>query len=646
MSVDQSASKRKPAAKKRSGSRTESTQDKRLRRLACLITLLDKRRQERDAFESRLEPIRRAGLMTVVGEEGLLAAIDLSLSSAGLLLTQLEADLTVARIENRMNEIEAGLESYEWEVVRHTLTVLDDKRAKQDAVIRQLQETVDGWRNRVEPLRRAIELADGVRAPVPIERNALNRLDSLLGLAERALLDQRYADIADPLDRLGRDDAPEGLIQRVQEKSESAQRFNRQADVLLLRASTEGMHSYTVLLRTPSEPGSHGINIQDSSSLVDQDREYIRGVIGQVTKAVDEGIVRRFQSRAVAPARVPTPPAPAPAEVEPAEPNGVREWPQPAPAGGNGTPRPDELRTLISDVGNVMFRLFMPDRMREYLSSTPCALTITTNDLELPWELMYDSGWEQEEGEAGLGFLCLQRPIARMPMGRAFPRLRRPAAQKDKLRFLLVYADPDGNLPAAGREVVRIRDELQTRWSRPGEEIKIDLLDREQATGKEMNKALLSGSYDVIHFAGHAYFDDDDPDKSGFVLQGKEIFLSQKIQRFVEGQPLVFLNACQTGRTANEENPQSVGEYFWKPAEGLASAFLYGGALGCVGSLWPVYDEPAAEFAVEFYNQVLEGQMIGEAMRRTRRSIKEKHPDSITWASFVLYGDPTFRLVR
>jgi CHAT domain-containing protein len=108
----------------------------------------------------------------------------------------------------------------------------------------------------------------------------------------------------------------------------------------------------------------------------------------------------------------------------------------------------------------------------------------------------------------------------------------------------------------------------------------------------------------------------------------------------------VFLNACQTGVTANETNPQSVGEYFWKPAEGLASAFLYGGALGCVGSLWPVYDEPAAEFAVEFYNQVLEGQMIGEAMRRTRRSIKTKHPDSITWASFVLYGDPTFRLVR
>ena len=98
-----------------------------------------------------------------------------------------------------------------------------------------------------------------------------------------------------------------------------------------------------------------------------------------------------------------------------------------------------------------------------------------------------------------------------------------------------------------------------------------------------------------------AHFSEVDPDLSGLLLHGHERFLSQKIERFVEGQPLVFLNACQTGRTANADAPQSIGEYFWKPAEGLASAFLYGGALGCVGSLWPVYD-PAAEFAIEFYN--------------------------------------------
>jgi hypothetical protein len=632
MSVPQSTGT-ESNGKKRTTRRSGTAQDERLRKLASLIAQLDERRRARDDFAAQLDPLRRAGLMAVVGEDGLLTTVSGNLTSAERLLSELETDTTVAEIEQRMKDLSAALESYEWEVVAQARLGLEDKRGKQDAVIRELQEKVDGWRNRVEVLRNGIVDADAVQAPVPLERNALNRLDSLVGLAERALLDQRYADITDPLDRLEREDAPEALIERIDDKSVSAKRFNRQADVLLLRAPIEGMHTYTVLLRTPSEPGSHGINIQDSSSLVDQDREYIRDVIGQVTKAVDEGLVRRFQTRGGAPG-------------EAAQAETTREWPAPAQT-GNGTPtRLDDLQALISDVGNVMFRLFMPDRMREYLSSTPCALTITTNDLELPWELMYDSSWEDEAGESGLGFLCLQRPIARMPMGRAFPRVRRPAAQKEKLRFLLVYADPKQNLPAAGREVERIRDELAERWKRPGENITIDLLDRDRATGKEMNRALLSGSYDVIHFAGHAYFDDDDPDRSGFVLKEEELFLSQKIQRFVEGQPLVFLNACQTGVTANEANPQSVGEYFWKPAEGLASAFLYGGALGCVGSLWPVYDEPAAEFAIEFYNQVLEGQMIGEAMRRTRRSIKAKHPDSITWASFVLYGDPTFRLVR
>jgi CHAT domain-containing protein len=79
-------------------------------------------------------------------------------------------------------------------------------------------------------------------------------------------------------------------------------------------------------------------------------------------------------------------------------------------------------------------------------------------------------------------------------------------------------------------------------------------------------------------------------------------------------------------------------------AEGLASAFIYGGARGCVGSLWPIYDDPAADFALHFYNNVIRGHMIGEALRLARRRIKKDHKDQITWAAYVLYGDPTLRL--
>jgi hypothetical protein len=618
------------------GARRKSPQH--LRRLAHLVTLLDQRRQRREEFADLLERVQRGGLMTVVGEEALLAAIDVRLTDAAQQLTNLEQAKSTAAA---MSALETVLEGYEWEVVDQTLPLLEQKRESQRAIIDDLQARVDEWRNRIDPLRLELQQADSVRAPVPIERSALKRLDSLLAQAERAFFDQRYGDVADPLGRLDAEGKPDELVDKVRTKAVNAENFNRQADVLLLRTIAEDlMNSYTVLLRTPSEPGSHGINIQDDSCIVHQDRAYVREVIDKVTKAVDDGIARRYyggSSEPPATAAAAGNGEPAAAQQE------VREWRpdagvQPFDRGGS---LHEDLGSLIGEVGNVMFRLFMPEQMRDYLAKTPCALTITTNDLELPWELMYDRGWEQEESERGQGFLCLQRPMARMPMGRAFPRVRPPTRQKKQLRFLLVYADPTRNLAAAGREIEQIQAAFSGR-----DEIEVSTLRLEQANGKALNQALLSGTYDVIHYAGHAYFDTKAPDRSGLVLHDEEIFLSEKIQRFVEGQPLVFLNACQTGRTANEAAPQAVNEYFWKPAEGLASALLYGGALGCVGSLWPVYDEPAGEFAVEFYNQVLEGQMIGEAMRIARRAIKREHPESITWAAFVLYGDPTFQLVR
>jgi CHAT domain-containing protein len=147
--------------------------------------------------------------------------------------------------------------------------------------------------------------------------------------------------------------------------------------------------------------------------------------------------------------------------------------------------------------------------------------------------------------------------------------------------------------------------------------------------------------------AGHAAFDKDSSDLSGLLVSdgqnGKEIFFTQKVRRLLKGQPLVFLNACQSGVTANEAMAPSTN-YLLESAEGLATAFLYGGALACIGSLWPVYDQPAAEFALEFYRKALDGYMLGEAMRLARIETRRKYPRQVTWAAFALYGDATFRL--
>jgi CHAT domain-containing protein len=289
-----------------------------------------------------------------------------------------------------------------------------------------------------------------------------------------------------------------------------------------------------------------------------------------------------------------------------------------------------------------MYRLLMPDQMQNYLYDNECSLIITTNDLELPYELMSYRDT----------FLCLERPVARMPMGTAFPRTPRVVRTDPKLRFLLIHSDPLTNLPAAEQEIVELEKSLKQDWQ---EHIEIEVIGRDKATGRQLNEVLRKGTFDVIHYAGHAYFDEDDADLSGLLLfdddfyrtdnkRREQHFLAQKIRRLLEGRPLVFLNACQSTRTANEKEPQKVENYLQGPAEGLAAAFIYGGALGCIGANWPIYDTAAAKFATTFYSNVIKGYMIGEAMRRARIEIKEKFPNNITWAAFVLYGDPTFRL--
>jgi CHAT domain-containing protein len=300
-------------------------------------------------------------------------------------------------------------------------------------------------------------------------------------------------------------------------------------------------------------------------------------------------------------------------------------------------------------MGDLMYRLFLPETVQDQLRTTTCSLTIATNDLELPWEFMhYDHTPDPQQpnpqpDDDVKNFLCLSRPIARRLMGRPLPNDPAPRRDHPTKRQFLFIANPTGDLPGAEREVAAVVADLQQHWA---DQIEVTVLKGAEASGRRLNQLLRSDQYDVIHYSGHAFFDDNDPDYSGLLLHNREIFFADKVRRLLGGRPLVFLNACESARSANEGRTSTLSYNLQKPAQGLAASFVYGGALGCIGSLWPINDLRAANFAAEFYNQVLEGQLIGEAMRRARVRIKSNEPNEITWAAFVLYGDPTFRLVE
>jgi hypothetical protein len=634
---------------------------------------VEQRRQLIAALLKEVEPLARNKLIVVDGEVSQINSLQQLLNTA---LAEIDALRKVEKREvadqhiGRLNE---ALDEVEWELVDSIKATLAKKTEQQNEIIQKFQDRFREWPTLVLKLRAALEDAITVRAPVRLRKYEIEGLEAKVLQIQRAFTDGIFDKLSTLLDELDASPAKDPkYLEELREETKIAAGFIRQADLLLLQAPLDSrkLYRYTVLLRTPSEPGTHGINIQEKCTLVVHDREEMTAAIEKITQAVNRGVTRDFQTRRAQtappageqPVSTPTTPLVAgdnntkhtaavseattasPGEPSAATGDTTRKAELNLPTGATTNPMFEpllqtSLNELVKDVGDFMYRIFMSHQLQNYLYESPCSLTITTNDLMLPWELM---SYQDKDTAGEDKFLCLERPVARMPMGRHFPRQHhRSVLPGRQLRFLLIYADPKNNLPAAKREVDRIEEKLRENW---GAQVDVVKKTGAEVTGRAMNDVLRKGSFDVIHFAGHAFFDKEESDLSGLLLHEEEYFLAQKVPRLLEGRPLVFLNACQSGFTANEDEPQQIEEYMQGKAEGLASAFIYGGATGCVGSLWPIYDEPAADFAVHFYNNVLRGYMIGEALRLARRKIKEDYNNQITWAAYVLYGDPTFRL--
>jgi CHAT domain-containing protein len=619
---------------------------KNLAHLAQLILDVESKRKICADLERRIEPLERAQLIVVSGELDRLNQLLMLLNQATEKLKTLEQADEETEALGVLDELEKILTDVQWELVENLNEALASKAQLQEQHVRNYDERLAEWPKFTRNLLDALEEANRTRAAVRREKSEITKLDAQVEQAKRLFQEAKYVEVEKLLSDISESQPvkDKDYQKRLREETELAKKFIRQADLLLLRSLEDAQrrYPYTVLLRTPSEPGSHGINIQGASRVARYDRDSWSKSLKDITEAVDRGLRSAWSAQNPNPAATQPPAVVGNAAAAPANNSEARNFTLSSERSRPANPSQD-VNQLIKRVGKEMYRLLIPEPMQDYLIDNECSLIVTTNDLELPYELMsYDDK-----------FLCLERPIARMPMGTAFPRSPRTARTEPKLRFLLIHSDPFGNLPAAKAEIEEVEKSLRHDWQ---EHIEIEVIKPDDATGPHLNDVLREGTFDVIHYAGHAYFDETDADLSGLLLFDDEYFratkgerreqhfVAQKIRRLLEGRPLVFLNACQSTRTANEQQPQEVGNYLQGPAEGLAAAFIYGGALGCIGANWPIYDTAAAKFATTFYSNVIKGYMIGEAMRRARVKIKEQFPDNITWAAFVLYGDPTFRL--
>jgi CHAT domain-containing protein len=285
-----------------------------------------------------------------------------------------------------------------------------------------------------------------------------------------------------------------------------------------------------------------------------------------------------------------------------------------------------EILESLKKSGQVLFDLLIPSKAREKLCSTAARNLILYVDdklVHIPWELLFD----------GRQFLCRRFAMGRIVRTRQAPTALSSRTPKAPFKVLVV-ADPRGDLDASYREGTEIRNFLDEKRDIFHVDFKSHPVD--VAFVKKNLR-----DYDIVHYAGHADYHPENPSESGWLLKDARLKASE-ISAMGGLQPmpsLVFSNACQSGHSGEwrikEEDEQQIF--------GLANAYLLSGVQHYIGTFWEILDEPSSQFAKLFYGSLSQGERVGEAVRKAREKLIEAHgEETIVWAGYMLYGDPTF----
>lgn len=282
----------------------------------------------------------------------------------------------------------------------------------------------------------------------------------------------------------------------------------------------------------------------------------------------------------------------------------------------------DELKNLdikipdLKESWNAIYRLYLPENIRESLQTQAWkeALIIKTDEQEIPWEIMHDND----------NFLSLKFPISRKIMTRE--NIRKNKVLKNKIPKILFITNPTLDLNGTIEETKEIMNHI---WKKA----EVTLIHGNEVTSTKIFSLLWQDYWDIIHYSWHAYFDTEHPDNSWLVLNDS-IITASEIKRVLNGNPLIFLNACSSGR-----NDTTDYEKNWEDTIGTASSFLIGWAKWVIATLWPVSDNVSSRFAIDFYNLFLNNYTIWNALLSSKKEAYINFPNDITWASFIYYWD-------
>ncbi|MEW6109632.1 MAG: CHAT domain-containing protein [Nitrospirota bacterium] len=283
----------------------------------------------------------------------------------------------------------------------------------------------------------------------------------------------------------------------------------------------------------------------------------------------------------------------------------------------------------LKKVGQTLYDELLTAKAKNLLRSTSSDYLVLYMDdqlVHIPWELLFD----------GEEFLCLKFSVGRIVS------TKQSAGNVERRKInnppkMLIIADPQGNLEAAYKEGIRIRDEFGNLEGI----INVNLAGIKVET-QYIKKNIRD--FDIVHYAGHADYNPMEPSQSGWLLHDGRWTAADIVKMTSSSMPaLVFSNACHSGRTEEWH----IREGFESEIYGLANAFLLSGVTHYIGTFWEILDSPSSLFAIELYKTLGKNCSIGESVRLARQHLIARFgKHNIIWASYMLYGDPAYKIFK
>ena len=291
-----------------------------------------------------------------------------------------------------------------------------------------------------------------------------------------------------------------------------------------------------------------------------------------------------------------------------------------------------QLMSSLITMGRQLCDMLIPAQFKEILGEgkgNHLFLTIDEHLVHIPWELLC----------VGDQFLCEQFNMGRMVKIKQKINISSDRQINDPVRLWIVCA-PHTDLKKTGWE----GDEICRQVDKINMEAGVSIwasLDIEKSCLDIKNNIK---SYDFIHYAGHGKYDDLEPGKSGWrLIDGT--FTANDIDSIAGGMPMpamVFSNACQSARTEQWDKQHQMNQ----DSFGLVNSFILSGVKHFIGPFWEIPDEPASQFSILVYRFLTSGNSIGQAIRLAREEMKQISPSDASFASYVLYGDPSIRYFK